>query len=257
MQLDAPRPERVSPALRESAEPQGPWPPDEFVARLRAVGESRYHDRHPFHVWMNAGRLDAHQLRGWAANRYYYQKCIPMKDAAILSNCPIREVRRAWIHRITDHDGAGEAAEPGGGIEKWLRLGEATGLIRAEILDERHVLPAVRFAVDAYVTLARTEPWPVAVASSLTEMFAPDLMARRIEAFERHYTWISSEGLGYFRTRVPRSRDDAKEALELALAHCNTRALQQRAVAALKTKCDILWSMLDAMQISLKSGNDE
>ena len=177
-----------------------PWPRDQFLSRLRAVGESRYHDKHPFHRRMNAGQLSPEQVRGWVANRYYYQKNIPIKDAAIVSNCPVREVRRTWLHRISDHDGAREGQ---GGIEAWLRLGEATGLAAAELIDERHVLPGVRFAVDGYVTLARTRPWPVAVASSLTELFAPDLMAERIKAFEQYYRWVPDRGLEYFRSRVP------------------------------------------------------
>jgi pyrroloquinoline-quinone synthase len=201
---------------------------------------------------MNAGELSPPQVRGWIANRYYYQKNIPIKDAAILSNCPIREVRRSWLHRIIDHDGtaAGE-----GGIEAWLTLSDAAGLDRSAMLDERHVLPGVRFAVDAYVTLARTKPWPVAIASSLTELFAPDLMAERIAAIERYYPWVAAGGLAYFRSRVTRARTDSDEALELTLAYCDTPALQEEAVAALSTKCDILWSMLDAMDLAY--GNEE
>ena len=146
-----------------------------FLANLREVGERAYHDKHPFHVAMNEGQLSPEALRGWVANRFYYQCNIPIKDAAILSNCPLREVRRAWIHRIVDHDGN---AESEGGIEAWLRLGEACGLSRDELVHDRHLEPGVRFAVDAYVNFARTQPWPVAIASSLTELFAPDLMAR-------------------------------------------------------------------------------
>src|SRR3954467_7530043 len=161
-----------------------PLAPDQFHAALRAVGVARYHDKHPFHRYMNAGCLSADQLRGWVANRFYYQRSIPIKDAAILSNCPRREVRRVWIRRIHDHDGAPDGSSEGG-IEAWLRLADACGLRREEVLDERHVLPGVRFACDAYVTLARTEPWPVSIASSLTELFAPDLMSERLAAFER------------------------------------------------------------------------
>jgi pyrroloquinoline-quinone synthase len=228
---------------------QALWSREQFVAQLRAVGERRYHDKHSLHRRMNAGQLSPAQIRGWIANRYYYQRNIPIKDAAILSNCPIREVRRTWLHRITDHDGttAGE-----GGIEAWLALGKAAGLERNKMIDERHVLPGVRFAVDAYVTLARTKSWPVAVASSLTELFAPDLMAERIIAFERYYPWVAPSGLDYFRSRVSRARTDASEGLELTLAYCDTRALQQEAVSALATKCDILWSMLDAMDLAYR-----
>jgi pyrroloquinoline-quinone synthase len=161
-----------------------------FIGALRAQSQ-RYHSRHPFHAMMNEGRLSRRQIQGWVANRFYYQENIPRKDAAILANCPDREVRRRWIRRIHDHDGT---ADGEGGIEAWLRLGEAAGLTREEMWDERHVVPGVRFAVDAYVTFARTRPWVEAVASSLTELFAPDLMAERLAAFERFYTWIDPAG---------------------------------------------------------------
>jgi len=202
---------------------------------------------------MNAGGLTASQVRGWAANRFYYQRSIPLKDAAIVSNCTIREVRRIWLHRISDHDGAREGE---GGIEAWLRLGEACGLSREEILDERHVVPGVRFAVDAYLALARTKPWPVAIASSLTELFAPDLMADRIKAFEQYYTWVPAWGLEYFRARVPQARTDSDEAMELTLRYCNTRDLQEQAVRALETKCEILRAQLDAIAAEYRDPTD-
>lgn len=224
-----------------------PWDRATFTANLRAVGTRRYHHRHPFHLRMNEGSLTPHQLRSWAANRFYYQRSLPMKDAAILANCPVREVRRAWIHRIVDHDGGQEGE---GGIEAWLRLAEAVGLRRAETLDERHVLPGVRFAVDAYVQLARARPWPVAVASSLTELFAPDLMRERLAAFERFYPWVPSWGLDYFRSRLTQARRDSDEGLELTLTYCDTPALQQEAVGALSLKCDILWAILDALPLA-------
>ena len=216
---------------------------DSFVEALRAQSR-RYHDQHPFHVRMNAGRLSRRQLRGWVANRFYYQVSIPRKDAAILANCPDVAVRRRWIRRILDHDGT----RPGeGGIEAWLRLGEAVGLTREEILQERHLVPGVRFAVDAYVTFARTRPWVEAVASSLTELFAPDLMAERLAAFERHYPWIDSDGLGYFRTRLSQAPRDAGHALEVVTECCRSTDDRDRAVAALSFKCDVLWSILDSI----------
>ena len=230
-----------------TAPPTTLLPREEFRQHLHSVHQN-YHHSHPFHIAMNAGTLSPDQLRGWCANRFCYQRNIPLKDAAILSNCPLREVRRIWAHRLADHDGTAPFTSDPGGIEAWLRLGEATGLSREELLDERHVIPAVRFAVEAYVTLARTAPWPVAVASSLTELFAPDLMAQRLAAFEKYYTWIPAWGLEYFRSRVPRARRDSDEAMELTLTHCNTPALQQQAVAALRTKCQILRAMLDATE---------
>jgi pyrroloquinoline-quinone synthase len=214
-----------------------------FVAALRAHSQ-RYHDQHPFHVRMNAGRLSRHEIQGWVANRYYYQECIPLKDAAILSNCPDREVRRRWISRILDHDGTTGVE---GGIEAWLRLGEAVGLTLEEVCDHRHLVPGVRFAVDAYVTFARTRPWVEAVAASLTELFAPDLMAERLAAFERCYPWIDPDGLAYFRARLDQAPRDSEHALEVVIEHCRTPAERERALAALSFKCDVLWSMLDAV----------
>src|SRR6266704_1067184 len=221
------------------------WDKPTFAERRRQVGTQRYHDKHPFHLLMNAGKLSAAAIRGWVANRFYYQENIPVKDAAIISNCPFREVRRLWLHRITDHDGAREGE---GGIEAWLKLAEACEMSREEVLDERHVLPGVRFAVDAYVNFARTKVWPVAVASSLTELFAPDLMANRLAAFEKHYGWVQPWGFDYFRRRVTQARVDSEEGLQLTLTYCRTRELQVEAVAALGFKCDVLWSMLDAIQ---------
>jgi pyrroloquinoline-quinone synthase len=220
-----------------------------LLEQLKEVGSRSYHDQHPFHQRMNAGRLSPEAIRGWVANRFYYQSQIPIKDAAIVSNCPLREVRRAWLYRISEHDGTqGEE----GGIATWLRLGEACGVPREELLDERHLLPGVRFAVDAYVHFARTEPWPVAIASSLTELFAPNLMAQRLEAFQLHYKWVPSWGFDYFQRRLTQARKDSDSALELTLRYCTTPELQQAAVKALSFKCDILWAMLDA--IDLKYG---
>lgn len=225
---------------------------DAFIARLREVGARTYHDKHPFHLAMNAGELSPAALRGWVANRFYYQRNIPIKDAAILSNCSLREIRRVWIHRILDHDGD---AQNEGGIEAWLRLGEACGMTRDDLLQGRDLQPGVRFAVDAYVNFARTAPWPVAIASSLTELFAPDLMATRLAAFEKFYSWIEATGLDYFRRRVTQARRDSDEALQIAVAHCNTRELQESAVNALQFKCDLLWAMLDAIDLRYR-GND-
>ena len=214
-----------------------------FEARLRAM-ERFYHIHHPFHIAMNEGGLDRDSVRGWVANRYYYQIQIPLKDAAILSNCPDRNVRREWIQRILDHDGR-EGDE--GGIEAWLRLGEAVGLRREEVVDLRHVLPGVRFAVDAYVRFAQTAPWREAVASSLTELFAPTIHQKRLDSWPALYPWIDEEGYGYFRRRLDEARRDVEHGLALTLDHFRTRAQQDRVVEVLQFKLDILWTMLDAM----------
>jgi pyrroloquinoline-quinone synthase len=216
---------------------------EEFVARLRAQG-ARYHNLHPFHVRMDAGELTREELQRWVANRFYYQKCIPLKDAAILANCPEVAVRRQWIQRIVDHDGTEEGT---GGTESWLRLGESLGVARDELLSERGVLPGVRYAVDAYVNFARTKPWIEAVASSLTELFGPSAMKVRLEAIERHYPWIDPAGLEYFRTRLVQAPRDAGYALDLTVERCTTPALQDAAVAALRFKTEVLWAQLDAI----------
>jgi pyrroloquinoline-quinone synthase len=226
------------------------WDPTTFTERLREVGVRRYHHQHPFHQSMNEGKLGRDAIRGWVANRFYYQRGIPIKDAAILSNCPVREVRRLWLHRIVDHDGARDGE---GGIEAWLRLGEACGLSRDEVLAEQHVLPGVRFAVDAYVNFCRSQPWPLAIAASLTELFAPDLMANRLAAFEKYYTWVKPWGFDYFRRRVTQAAVDAGEGLELTRKYCDTRALQDAAVRALSFKCDVLWSLLDSIEAGYPS----
>lgn len=218
--------------------------PKTFVARLNGIGGKAYHDKHPFHIAMNEGRLSPEALRGWVANRFYYQQNIPVKDAAILSNCPLPAVRRIWIHRILDHDGSSDSE---GGIEAWLRLGEACGLSRDDLTENRQLQPGVRFAVDAYVNFARTKPWPVAIASSLTELFAPDLMAARLAAFEKFYPWIDPSGLDYFRRRIIQARRDSDEALAITVAHCVTSELQREAEHALQFKCDVLWAILEAI----------
>ena len=221
-----------------------PWSPDEFTVELRKVGEQHYHDKHPFHRLMNEGSLNREQIQLWVANRFYYQKSIPIKDALLLARCPERDMRRKWVQRILDHDGFGDAP---GGIEKWLRLGEGVGLSRHELESEQLLLPGTRFAVDAYVNFVGTRPWIEGVASSLTELFAPGLMIKRTAAFEEHYTWIDGEALAYFHARPPLASRDSEHGLSLVHTWCRTREDQDKAVAALRFKCDVLWSQLDAL----------
>jgi pyrroloquinoline-quinone synthase len=230
-------------AAKPTAE-RGPVPPAQFTAELRAQG-TRYHNLHPFHRRMDAGELTRQELRCWVANRFYYQKSIPLKDAAILSNCPEVAVRREWIQRIVDHDGTTEGT---GGIESWLALGGALGVSREELESERGVLPGVRYAVDAYVNFARQKPWVEAVASSLTELFGPAAIRVRLEGLERHYPWIDPAGLEYFRTRLVKAPRDAQYALALTVARCRTREQQHAAVAALRFKTELLWAQLDAIE---------
>ena len=214
---------------------------------MRAVGRLHYHDKHPFHRLMNDGRLDREQLRLWVANRFYYQINIPIKDAAILSNCTDRAVRRNWVQRILDHDGYGE--DPGG-IESWLRLAEAVGLARAQVESLQQLLPGVRFAVDAYVNFARRAPWPEGVCASLTEMFAPEIHKQRLATWPEHYPWIDQAGLKYFQSRVSLAQRDVEFALALTLDRFRTRAAQERALEVLQFKLDVLWQMNDAMALA-------
>ena len=218
---------------------------DEFAAWLRREGERRYHDRHPFHVLMHEGKLTREQLQRWVQNRYYYQSRVPIKDAIILSKSEDPAFRRMWIQRIHDHDGerAGE-----GGLALWLRLAEGVGLDLEEVASFRSVLPGVRFACDAYVQLVQRVSLVEAVASSLTESFAPDLMSRRIEAWEKHYPWVRADVLEYFRTRVTRARRDSEQAIEFVCRNAVTHDLQQSCVAALVRKTEILWHILDCLQ---------
>ena len=224
----------------------GPLPlsPDAFVEWLRREGASRYHDRHVVHRMMHEGKLDKEQLGGWVLNRYYYQTRIPIKDALILAKSEDPVFRRAWIQRIHDHDGEREGE---GGLSLWLKLAEGVGLDRAEVKSCRRVLPGVRFACDGYVELVRERTLLEAVASSLTEFFAPDLMSQRIAAWEKHYPWVDPAMLEYFRSRVPRARRDSEQALAFVVAHATTYELQERCVAALVRKTEILWHLLDCV----------
>jgi len=216
----------------------------EFTERLRSEGERRYHDHHPYHVMMHEGRLTQLQLQQWVLNRYYYQTRIPIKDAIILSKSEDPAFRRLWIHRIHDHDGSQDGE---GGLALWLRLAAGVGLDREEVAGCRLVLPGVRFACDSYVELVRQRPLVEAVASSLTEFFAPDLMSRRILAWEKHYPWVSPDVLGYFRTRVTRARDDSQEAIDFVVRQATTYAAQERCVDALIRKTEVLWHLLDCV----------
>lgn len=222
------------------------WTAAVFEDKLRAMGTS-YHIHHPYQVMMREGKSSRAQIQAWVANRYYYQINIPIKDAAILANCDDREVRRHWVQRILDHDGFdGEE----GGIEAWLRLGEAVGLSREEIVSQTRVLPGVRFAVDAYVNFARQRPWQEAAAASLTELFAPTIHQSRLDNWPTHYPWIDPAGYDYFRRRLNEAPRDVVNGLRITLGHFNTRELQERVLVILQMKLDILWSMLDAMLLA-------
>jgi pyrroloquinoline-quinone synthase len=215
-----------------------------FVLRLLDVGTRKYHDKHPFHRRMNAGELSREELVLWAVNRFYYQRTIPRKDAAILSAMPDPAVRRRWRQRIIEQDGT---SEHDGGLEAWLRLIDALGGRRDDALDPRGALPGVRFAVDAYLNFCRSAPWQEGVASSLTELFAPHLHAVRLAAFPKHYPWVERAGFDYFERRLKQAPSDVTHGLSIVLEHFTTPGEESRVVELVEFKCDLLWSLLDAV----------
>jgi pyrroloquinoline-quinone synthase len=218
--------------------------PAEFEARLRAIGDARYHHRHPFNVRMHEGTLRPEEIRTWVANRYYYQTRIPIKDGLILAKAQDPAFRRDWIGRIHDHDGAREGE---GGLELWLALADAVGLDRERVASQCDVLPGVRRACDAYVEFVASHDLLESVASSLTELFAGDIMLTRIAAFEAHYPWVAIEGLRYFQSRTRQAPADAAFGLAYVTREARTREDQDRCAGALERKCEILWSLLDAV----------
>jgi pyrroloquinoline-quinone synthase len=227
-----------------------PWSREEFEAKLREKGKS-YHIYHPLHVLMYEGKLSQKQMQCWVANRYYYQIAIPIKDAAILSNCWDRELRRGWIQRIFDHDGSGHINEGGeGGIEAWIQLGSAVDLTREEVTSLKLVSPAAKFAVDAYINFCRQRPWQEAVCSSLTELFAPHIHQQRIESWPDKYPWVKPEGMQYFKNRLTQARRDVKQGLDITLEYFGkSREMQERALEILQFKLDVLWALADAIML--------
>jgi pyrroloquinoline-quinone synthase len=224
-----------------------PWTREEFEAKLREKGQG-YHIYHPFHVMMYEGKLTKEQLQCWVANRFYYQIAIPMKDAAILSNCPDKEVRKQWIVRITDHDGVDEQI---GGIEAWIKLGEAVGLTREQVTSLELVSPGVRFAVDAYINFAKQRPWQESVCSSLTELFAPHIHQQRISSWPSMYPWVKEEGLMYFKKRLTEARRDVEQGLSVTLDYFSTsREMQMKALEILQFKLNVLWVIADSIMLA-------
>lgn len=223
---------------------EAPWPREEFVACIRRIGEERYHSLHPFHRLLHGGKLNHGQVQAWALNRFYYQAHIPLKDAALLSRMEDPALRRSWRKRIEEHDGG-----PGneGGIERWLVLAEAVGLDRTRVLRHDGVLPGVRFAVDAYVAFVRERSLIEAMASSLTELFAPAIHEERIAGLLRHYDFANERTLAYFKRRLSEAPEDVAFTLDWVLAHATTRERQEAVLNAVLFKTDVLWAQLDAL----------
>ncbi|WP_026606612.1 pyrroloquinoline-quinone synthase PqqC [Methylocapsa acidiphila] len=220
------------------------WSPEEFDAAIRAVGAERYHDKHAFHKLLHGGKLDKGQVQAWALNRYCYQEAVPRKDASFISRVHDRELRREWIRRIHDHDGLGD--EPGG-IERWLILTDGLGLDRDYVTSFRGALPATRHIVESYVRFVREQPLVVAVASSLTELFAPTIHRERIAGMLENYSFIDDSVMAYFKRRLAQAPRDSDFALAYVKANAKTRAEQEACVGAVRFKCDVLWAQLDAL----------
>jgi pyrroloquinoline-quinone synthase len=228
-----------------SADGSGPpLSPDAFEAAIRAVGAERYHDRHPFHKMLHSGELDKGQVQAWALNRYCYQEAVPRKDAAFISRVHDRQLRREWIHRIHDHDGLGEEA---GGIERWLILTDGLGLSRDYVTSRRGALAATKFAVEAYVRFVVEQRLVVAVASSLTELFAPSIHRERIAGMLENYDFIDDRVMAYFKRRISQGARDSEFALNYVKMNARVRAEQEACVAAVRFKCDVLWAQLDGL----------
>jgi pyrroloquinoline-quinone synthase len=221
--------------------------PDALEAALKAIGAERYHNLHPFHRRLHGGDLDRGQVQAWAHNRYYYQSRIPMKDASLLARLPTADLRRIWRSRLEDHDGTAPGT---GGVARWLKLAEGVGLDPAYVASTDGVLAGTRFAVDAYVAFVRDRSILEAIASSLTELFSPTIIAERVSGMLAHYAFVTPETLAYFTPRLTQAPRDADFALAYVREHAITVAQQQAVLAALRFKCDVLWSQLDALHFA-------
>jgi coenzyme PQQ biosynthesis protein C len=217
---------------------------DELEAALRDIGARRYHRLHPFHGLLHGGKCSKGQVQAWALNRYYYQAIIPLKDASLIGRCDDPALRREWRSRLVDHDGG---ADGEGGIERWLKLTDGLGLARDYVVSTRGLLPATRFAGDAYVRFVRERSLLEAVASSLTELFSPDIIGERVAGMLAHYDFVTPATFAYFDKRPPLAKRDSDFALDYVRRHATTRETQAAVLAALEFKCDVLWAMLDAL----------
>ncbi|GBQ82005.1 pyrroloquinoline quinone biosynthesis protein PqqC [Gluconacetobacter johannae DSM 13595] len=221
-----------------------PVSPDALEAALRAIGAERYHNLHPFHRALHGGTLTRPQVQAWALNRYYYQCRIPAKDATLLARLPTAELRREWRRRLVDHDGDAPGT---GGVARWLKLTDGLGLDRAYVESLDGLLPATRFAVDAYVDFVRDRSILEAIASSLTELFSPTIISERVAGMLQHYDFVTPETLAYFQPRLTQAPRDSDFALAYVREHARTAEQQAAVLNALKFKCGVLWAMLDAL----------
>ncbi len=227
-----------------------PLPESAFEEAIRAVGVDRYHDKHQFHKLLHSGALNRDQVAAWALNRYCYQEAVPRKDAAFMSRVHDRDLRREWINRILDHDGQGDET---GGIERWLVLTDALGFSREYVVSRAGALPATKFAVEAYVHFVVEQPLVVAVASSLTELFAPSIHRERISGMLESYNFVNDHVMAYFKRRLSQAPRDSEFALSFVIKNALTREEQQACINAVRFKCDVLWSQLDALHYAYVS----
>jgi pyrroloquinoline-quinone synthase len=223
--------------------------PEALEAALRQIGAERYHNLHPFHRALHDGKLSRVQVQAWALNRYYYQSRIPAKDAYLVARLPDPGLRRLWRSRIEDHDGdiQPEGAEQNGGIARWLKLTDGLGLERDYVVSTAGILPGTRHAVDAYVNFVRDRPILEAIASSLTEMFSPNIISERVSGMLRHYDFVTPDTLAYFTPRLTQAPKDVAFALDYVKEHARTAEQQEAVLDALRFKCGVLWAQLDAL----------
>jgi pyrroloquinoline-quinone synthase len=221
------------------------WDRETFIARLQEAGEGKGKNGHSLLADIEAGSATPAAVKRWIAGRYYYQTLLPRQDALITANCPVRDVRRAWVERIMEHDG--RRADQGG-IGAWLQLGEAAGVTRRDLEEHRNLPQAARETVDEQLELVERSSWQAAIAATLVDLVAPDLLREPATAFEKHYSWIEKAGLGYFKSRAVQAARHAAQALDFTVRYCDTPSLQREAVRVLERKCDLLFAMLDAVE---------
>jgi pyrroloquinoline-quinone synthase len=194
---------------------------EQLEARLRHIGATRYHSLHPFHHLLHGGKLNKGQVQAWALNRYYYQSTIPIKDAVVISRFRDRGIR----------------------------------LDSAYVESAEGILPATRFAVDAYVHFVRDNTPLEAIASSLTELFAPNLHEERIAGMLKHYDFVNPDIMRYFSRRMEQAPRDANFALDYVRRHATTPAEREAVCNALIFKTNVLWVQLDALYHAYVDGH--
>ncbi len=227
--------------------PEAALSPDALEAALRDIGARRYHNLHPFHRLLHSGQCSRAQVQAWALNRYLYQAAIPLKDASLIGRCDDPSIRREWRRRLEDHDGSDGTDSVDGGVARWLALTDGLGIDRETVVSGREALATTRFAVEAYIHFVREKPLLDAIASSLTELFSPQIIGERVSGMLAHYEYVTPAILAYFSRRPPQAARDSDYALAYVREHATTAATQRACLAALSFKCDVLWSMLDAL----------